>query len=231
RGRAPVEPGRGGRGGRSSAGRRIRTSLRRLPAHLRHGDPPRPRRRPAARHQLLSRRPPARRRSRRSPGDRSRSLVLFPRQHAGRPGRSRTPASRRRSEGDRMTLDVTAVRRQFPALQSDTVFFDNPGGTQVPQAVLDRMLGYLTKSNANRDGAFATRREEIVFGPNRTSLTFQISRALAREFLPGDEIIVTRLDHDANIAPWRLVAEDRGCLVRWLDFGPEDCTLDLAMLG
>jgi len=151
-----------------------------------------------------------------------------------------------------MTLDVTAVRRQFPALQSETVFFDNPGGTQVPQAVLDRMLGYLTKSNANRDGAFATSREsdrlleasrgamaallgaarpeEIVFGPNMTSLTFQISRALAREFLPGDEIIVTRLDHDANIAPWRLVAEDRGCLVRWLDFDPEDCTLDLAML-
>jgi cysteine desulfurase family protein (TIGR01976 family) len=151
-----------------------------------------------------------------------------------------------------MTLDVTAIRRQFPALQSEAVFFDNPGGTQVPQAVLDRMLGYLTKSNANRDGAFATSREsdrlleasrsamaalvgaarpeEIVFGPNMTSLTFQISRALAREFLPGDEIIVTRLDHDANIAPWRLVAEDRGCLVRWLDFDPEDCTLDLAML-
>ena len=151
-----------------------------------------------------------------------------------------------------MTLDVAAVRRQFPALQSETVFFDNPGGTQVPQAVLDRMLGYLTKSNANRDGAFATSREsdrlleasrgamaallgaarpeEIVFGPNMTSLTFQISRALAREFLPGDEIIVTRLDHDANIAPWRLVAEDRGCLVRWLDFDPEDCTLDLATL-
>jgi cysteine desulfurase family protein (TIGR01976 family) len=114
------------------------------------------------------------------------------------------------------------------------------------------MLGYLTTSNANRDGAFATSRasdslleasrramaaflgaarpEEIVFGPNMTSLTFQISRALAREFLPGDEIVVTRLDHDANIAPWRLVAEDRGCLVRWLDFDPEDCTLDLTRL-
>lgn len=151
-----------------------------------------------------------------------------------------------------MTLDVAAVRRQFPALQSETVFFDNPGGTQVPQSVLDRMLGYLTTSNANRDGAFATSRasdrlleearrsmaalvgaarpEEIVFGANMTSLTFQISRALAREFLPGDEIVVTRLDHDANIAPWRLMAEDRGCLVRWLDFDPEDCTLDLAKL-
>ncbi len=151
-----------------------------------------------------------------------------------------------------MTLDVAAVRRQFPALQGETVFFDNPGGTQVPQPVLDRMLGYLTTSNANRDGAFATSRasdrlleearrsmaalvgaarpEEIVFGANMTSLTFQISRALAREFLPGDEIVVTRLDHDANIAPWRLMAEDRGCLVRWLDFDPEDCTLDLAKL-
>lgn len=151
-----------------------------------------------------------------------------------------------------MTLDVAAVRRQFPALQSETVFFDAPGGTQVPQRVLDRMLGYLTECNANRDGAFAASRasdqlleesrramaaflgaarpEEIVFGPNMTSLTFQISRALAREFLPGDEVIVTRLDHDANIAPWRLVAEDRGCLVRRLDFDPEDCTLDLARL-
>jgi cysteine desulfurase family protein (TIGR01976 family) len=151
-----------------------------------------------------------------------------------------------------MTLDIAAVRRQFPALQSETVFFDNPGGTQVPQVVIDRILGYLTKSNANRDGAFATSREsdrlletsrqamaalvgaarpeEIVFGPNMTSLTLQISRALAREFLPGDEIIVTRLDHDANVAPWRLVAEDRGCLVRWLDFDPEDCTLDLTTL-
>jgi cysteine desulfurase family protein (TIGR01976 family) len=156
-----------------------------------------------------------------------------------------------------MMLDVNSVRRQFPALKSDAVFFDNPGGTQVPEQVLDRIHRYLTATNANRGGAFrtsiesdrllddsrramavflgATRPEEIIFGPNMTSLTFQVSRALAREFLPGDEIIVTRLDHDANIAPWRLLAEDRGCLVRWLDFDPEDCTLDLnrldALLG
>jgi cysteine desulfurase family protein (TIGR01976 family) len=151
-----------------------------------------------------------------------------------------------------MSLDLAAVRRQFPALQSGAIFFDGPGGTQVPQTVIDRMLGYLTSSNANLDGAFATshesdrllaasrgamaalvgaaRPEEIIFGPNMTSLTFQISRALAREFLPGDEIIVTRLDHDANITPWRMMAEDRGCLVRWLDFDPEDCTLDLDRL-
>jgi cysteine desulfurase family protein (TIGR01976 family) len=151
-----------------------------------------------------------------------------------------------------MTFEIPAVRRRFPALQGEAVFFDNPGGTQVPQQVLDRIHGYLTTSNANRGGAFATslmsdrlldesrralaaflgasRPEEIVFGPNMTSLTFQLSRALAREFLPGDEIIVTRLDHDANIAPWRLLAEDRGCVIRWLDFDPEDCTLDLARL-
>ena len=148
-----------------------------------------------------------------------------------------------------MPFDVQAVRRHFPALRSGAAVLDNPGGTQVPQSVLDRMQSYLTDSNANRGGAFATsiesdrlleesraatatflgadRPEEIVFGPNMTSLTFQISRALAREFLPGDEIVVTRLDHDANIAPWRFVAEDRGCLIRWLDFDPEDCTLRL----
>lgn len=147
-----------------------------------------------------------------------------------------------------MTFDLDAVRRQFPALQGPAVFLDNPGGTQVPGAVVERIRDYLTTSNANRGGAFATSRasddlleqarravahflgagrpEEIVFGPNMTSLTFAISRSLAREFLPGDEIVVTRLDHDANIAPWLLLAEDRGCLVRWLDFDPADGTLD-----
>lgn len=151
-----------------------------------------------------------------------------------------------------MPLDVSALRRQFPSLQSGAAFLDNPGGTQVPRSVLERMHHYLTDSNANRGGAFPTshesdrlletsraamaaflgaaRPEEIVFGPNMTSLTFQISRALAREFLPGDEIVVTRLDHDANIAPWLLMAEDRGCVVRWLDFDPADCTLRLDQL-
>jgi cysteine desulfurase family protein (TIGR01976 family) len=73
----------------------------------------------------------------------------------------------------------------------------------------------------------ASRPEEIVFGPNMTSLTFNISRALARTFQPGDILVVTRLDHDANISPWLLAAEDRGCRIRWVDFHPEDCTLDL----
>lgn len=151
-----------------------------------------------------------------------------------------------------MPLDPVHVRSQFPALTSGAVFFDNPGGTQVPHQVIDRMVDYLVTKNANHGGAFATsmasdavveesRRavadflnaagpEEIVFGPNMTTLTLGLSRALARELGPGDEIVVTRLDHDANIAPWLLIAEDRGCTVRWVDFDVEDCTLRLDQL-
>ncbi|MBS1251738.1 MAG: Cysteine desulfurase SufS [Anaerolineales bacterium] len=154
-------------------------------------------------------------------------------------------------------FDVDTIRDQFPALSQTiggqpAVFLDNPGGTQVPQAVIDTMTGYLTHHNANRGGAFATSRRsddileaaraaaadlvnaavpaEIVFGPNMTTLTFSLSRALAREIKPGDEIIVTRLDHDANIAPWLFAAEDRGATVRWADFDVEDCTLEMASL-
>ncbi len=104
-------------------------------------------------------------------------------------------------------------------------FFDGPGGTQVPQRVIDAMVKYLATSNANQHGAFATSHrtdetitraraamadllgcdsDEVVFGPNMTSLTFTLSRALARDLKPGDEIIVTRLDHDANVSPGRL---------------------------
>lgn len=151
-----------------------------------------------------------------------------------------------------MALDVAAVRARFPALSSGAVFFDNPGGTQVPDVVIDRMVDYLVTKNANHGGAFRTSRvsdalldearqavaefvnaaraEEIVFGPNMTTLTFGLSRALARELQAGDEIVVTRLDHDANIAPWLLVAEDRGCRVQWMDFDVEDCTLQLEQL-
>jgi cysteine desulfurase family protein (TIGR01976 family) len=155
------------------------------------------------------------------------------------------------------TLDITAIRAQFPALSQTlggrpVVFLDNPGGTQVPRAVIEAMTDYLTNRNANHGGAFATSQrsdaileeahaavadllnaasaDEIIFGPNMTTLTFSISRALAREIGPGDEIVVTRLDHDANIAPWLLIAEDRGAMVRWADFNPEDCTLDMAGL-
>jgi cysteine desulfurase family protein (TIGR01976 family) len=149
-------------------------------------------------------------------------------------------------------LDIATVRSHFPALASGAVFFDNPGGTQVAQEVIERMQHYFLHTNANHGGAFrtsldsdvvvlearkamadflhASRPEEIIFGQNMTSLTFHISRSIARLLEPGDELVVTRLDHDANIAPWLWIAEDRGCLVRWVDFRPEDCTLDMQAL-
>jgi cysteine desulfurase family protein (TIGR01976 family) len=152
-----------------------------------------------------------------------------------------------------MSLKIDQIRIQFPALQAGAVFFDNPGGTQVPQHVVDRMTDYLLHTNANHGGAFPTSRQsdaildqahravanlynaaspdEIVFGPNMTTLTFAISRALTAQLGPGDELIVTHLDHDANISPWLLAAEDRGCTVRWLDFDVEDCTLNLDQLA
>jgi cysteine desulfurase family protein (TIGR01976 family) len=151
-----------------------------------------------------------------------------------------------------MAFDVSRVRAEFPALASNAVYFDNPGGTQVPKRVVERVNEYLLKTNANHGGAFATsvasdaivdqtrqvmayflnaaHAEEIVFGPNMTTLTLSLSRSLARELQPGDEIIVTRLDHDANITPWTLVAQDRGCTVRWVDFDVEDCTLRMDQL-
>lgn len=148
-----------------------------------------------------------------------------------------------------MALSPSKVRAQFPALRSGAIFFDNPGGTQVPAAVSERMNRYLATTNANHGGAFATSRasdavvdeariaaadflnarrpEEIVFGPNMTTLTFAMSRALAAAWQEGDEIVVTRLDHDANILPWTLAARDRGVRVHWLDIDVEDCTLRL----
>ncbi len=148
-----------------------------------------------------------------------------------------------------MPIDPAKVRRQFPALQRPEAYFDNPGGTQVAKQCLDRIMEYLIEDNANHEGAFATSRasdeiiarsraamadflnaarpEEILFGANMTSLAFHLARSLARRLGPGDTIVVTRLDHDANISPWLLLAEDRGCKVEWTDFIPEDGTLDL----
>jgi len=155
------------------------------------------------------------------------------------------------------SFDPMPLRAQFPALQLEVggktaVFLDGPGGTQVPHSVIDAMSGYLRHGGSNAGGPFFTSRytdevthaarlammdlynarrpEEIVFGQNMTSLNFSLSRALARTWQPGDEIIVTRLDHDANISPWLLAAEDRGVTVRWLDFDPTDCTLRLDTL-
>jgi cysteine desulfurase family protein (TIGR01976 family) len=155
------------------------------------------------------------------------------------------------------SIDVYAIRSQFPPLAQTVddrpaVFLDNPGGTQVHQSVIDATTDYYLHSNANHGGAFATSQhsdaildeahaamadmlnaasaDEIVFGPNMTTLTLSVSRALARKIGPGDEIVVTRMDHDANISPWVLAAEDRGAVVRWADFDVEDYTLDMAGL-
>lgn len=154
-----------------------------------------------------------------------------------------------------MSLDPRKIREQYPSLGSGAVFFDNPGGTQVPDQVIARMTAYLRSSNANRGGAFETSREtdriirrsraamadflgagspdEIVFGPNMTSLTLNLARSMAEILQPEDEIIVTRLDHDANIAPWLQAARSSGAQVRWLDFDIETGQLrvdDLAQL-
>ena len=154
-------------------------------------------------------------------------------------------------------LDLTYIRSQFPSL-SQTInghpaaFLDGPGGTQVPQRVIDAISSYLRYNNANTGGAYATSRNtdaviaaaraamadflhcaagEVVFGANMTALTFAISRAICRDFQPGDEILVTRLDHDANVSPWLAVAEDRGLTVRWAEITERDCTLDMADLA
>ncbi|SRR5581483_2852752 len=146
-----------------------------------------------------------------------------------------------------MALNLELIRQQFPSLDRKDVFFDNPGGTQISKPSLDRINEYLLECNANHEGAFPTSQQsdavlheahvamadflnasspdEIVFGNNMTTLTLHMSRSLARTLNAGDEIVVTRLDHDANISPWLLVAEDRDCKVTWIDFDVEDGTL------
>jgi len=151
-------------------------------------------------------------------------------------------------------LDLNHIRSQFPSLAQTVnghpaVFFDGPGGTQVPQRVIDAISSYFSRDNANSGGNYPTSRrtdaviaearaamadllhcaaDEVVFGLNMTSLTFAISRSIGRELGPGDEILVTRLDHDANVSPWLAMAEDRGVTVRWAEIHDEDCTLDMA---
>ncbi|MCK6580751.1 MAG: cysteine desulfurase-like protein [Anaerolineae bacterium] len=155
-------------------------------------------------------------------------------------------------------FDAGAARAQFPALHHRTasgslpVYFDNPAGTQVPQRVIDAIADYFVRMNANSGGEFATSRasdamvratreklaaflnapsaDEIVIGPNMTTLNFGLSRALAHRLAPDDEIVLTRMDHDANVAPWLRVAEDRGLRVKWVDIRENDCTLDLDTL-
>jgi cysteine desulfurase family protein (TIGR01976 family) len=153
-------------------------------------------------------------------------------------------------------LDLTWVRAQFPALaqtvnehpnECPAVFLDGPGGTQVPQRVIDAIADYLARNNANTGGAYQTSRntgrmiaearsamadflncdaDEIVFGPNMTTLTFAMSRAIGRELGPGDEIVLTLLDHDANFSPWKAL-EEKGVIIRTVKFNEADCTLDM----
>ena len=151
---------------------------------------------------------------------------------------------------------LALVRAQFPALsrQHDGVpysYLDGPGGTQVPRRTIEAMADYLERCNANHEGAFPTSEEsddllarahaaaadfigagagEVAFGPNMTTLTFAFSRAIGRTLRAGDEIVVTRLDHDGNVAPWLALEEERGIVIRWVDVRLDDCTLDMAGL-
>ena len=152
-----------------------------------------------------------------------------------------------------MVFDLESVRAQFPSLSIrdnsvSRIYFDNPAGTQVPQSVVDAMSRCLVESNANLHAPFLTSEkaveivaaareamadllnaaspDEIIFGQNMTSLTLHVSRSIGRQLEPGDEIVLSRMDHDANVAPWLLLAEDRGLVVRWVPFNTETYEFD-----
>jgi cysteine desulfurase family protein (TIGR01976 family) len=152
------------------------------------------------------------------------------------------------------TVDV--IRADFPALRREhagarVAYFDGPGGTQVPTAVIEAMGEYLAQHNANTHWAYPSSHEtdamiasarqacaeflngsadEVIFGPNMTTLAFHLARALGRRWQPGDEVIVTELDHHANIAPWQALATERGVVLRWLPLDPQTGTLSLDRL-
>ncbi|QUM84028.1 MULTISPECIES: cysteine desulfurase-like protein [unclassified Moritella] len=152
-----------------------------------------------------------------------------------------------------MNLCIESIRQAFPALQQQVngesvYFFDGPGGSQVPQSVLDAMTAYLGKYNSNLGGRFFSSEktvdvmrnarlsgqallntpspDNIVFGANMTSLTFQLSRAISRDWKVGDEVIVTSLDHYSNVSTWQQAADDKGALVHQARVNEADCTLD-----
>ena len=146
-----------------------------------------------------------------------------------------------------VAFDVAAARARFSALDSDLAFFDGPGGTQVPDEVIEAIAIYLRDSNANVSGPYETSRrterlvadarlaagsflgcspDEVIFGANMTTLNFALSRTVGREWSAGDEVVVTRLDHDGNVSPWLELAHDLGLVVRFADIR-EDTTLDL----
>lgn len=155
---------------------------------------------------------------------------------------------------DAAPLDVRWCRSQFPGLSrlhgdAPVIFYDGPAGSQVPHRVIGAMSDYLANTNANHSGAFASSRESdaivaeahraladfvgasdpdcIIFGPNMTTLTLHLSRSLAKTWVPGDEVLVTQLDHDANYAPWMLAARDAGAELKVVRIDPRDCSLDL----
>ena len=156
------------------------------------------------------------------------------------------------------SLDIAAIRAQFPALQREehgrpVAWFDGPGGSQVPESVIDAIGDFLRRGGSNHGGAFTASRDSeatheaartavadlfgagdndyIVFGMNMTSLNFALSRALSADWGPGDEVVVTRLDHDANVSPWLRAAADRGATVRWVPFNTDTFRLDLERLA
>lgn len=150
-----------------------------------------------------------------------------------------------------MKINVGQVRNQFPSLQRNGIFFDNPGGTQLTLFAQEKMAWYFRDANAQRGGHYPTsygvdetfaqarstfasfinaKPNEIIFGNNMTTLTFSISRSIGHLLKPGDRIVLTHLEHDGNIAPWLCLAEERGLIVEWVDIHPEDCTLDLESL-
>jgi cysteine desulfurase family protein (TIGR01976 family) len=147
----------------------------------------------------------------------------------------------------RVVTNVEAVRERFSALRQPLAFFDGPGGTQVPDSVIDAIAGYLRSSNANTGGPFHTSRQtdaliakarataagflnatvdEVAFGANMTTLNFALTRAAARGWQHGDEIVCTKLDHDGNVSPWLELAHDRGFVVKFADVD-DQCRIDL----
>ena len=153
-------------------------------------------------------------------------------------------------------MNIDAVRQEFPALNvrsgQSAVFFDNPAGTQVSRRVLNRMNAAMIETNANLGGHFETSiragalvdeahaaaadflnadADEIVFGQNMTTLTFSMSRSIGRALSAGDEILLTRMEHEANVSPWLMLAEEKGLVVRWLDFDPRTFEFDLTQLA
>jgi cysteine desulfurase family protein (TIGR01976 family) len=156
-----------------------------------------------------------------------------------------------------MPYDLESIRSRFPALAATErgvpcIYLDNPAGTQVPQSVVDRMADCLVNANANLGGYFPTSRradaivadahqamadllnassaDEVIFGQNMTTLTLHVSRSIGRRLQAGDEIILSRMDHDANVTPWVLLARDLGLVVKWLPFDTESFEFDLSVL-